>query len=103
MRLLGLLSPLAVRLLQVRELAREDPELPAHQVIEPLTLALLAERSGHVAASMTLGSFWREVARPGGYLARSHDGPPGWRTIWKGWLELQTLLEGVHLAFHLRL
>jgi len=52
---------------------------------------------------MTVGTFWTEVARLGGYLARSQDGPPGWRTIWKGWLSLQTLLEGVHLAFHLRL
>ncbi len=103
MRLLGLLSPLAVRLLQVRALAREDPERPAHEVIEPLMLAVLAQRSGHSPATMTVGTFWTEVARLGGYLARSHDGPPGWRTIWKGWLSLQTLLEGAHLAFHLRL
>lgn len=103
MRLLGLLSPLAVRLLQVRALAREDPERPAHEVIEPLLLAVLAQHSGHSPATMTVGTFWTEVARLGGYLARSHDGPPGWRTIWKGWLSLQTLLEGVHLAFHLRL
>jgi hypothetical protein len=101
MRLLGLLSPLAVRLLQVRALAREDPERPAHEVIEPLMLAVLAQRSGHTSATMTIGTFWTEVARLGGYLARSHDGPPGWRTIWKGWLLLQTLLEGAHLAFHL--
>src|SRR6266699_2132174 len=96
-------SPLAVRLLQVRALAREEPERPAHEVIEPLMLAVLAQRSGHLPASMTAGTFWTEVARLGGYLARSHDGPPGWRTIWKGWLSLQTLLEGAHLAFHLRL
>ena len=102
-RLLGLLSPLAVRLMQVRELARQEPERPAHEVIEPVMLAVLAQRSDHSPDTMTLGTFWTEVARLGGYLARSHDGPPGWRTIWKGWLDLQTLLEGVHLAFHLRL
>jgi len=102
-RLLGLLSPLAVRLLQVRASAREEPERPANAVIDPLMLAVLAQRSGHSPATITLGTFWTEVARLGGYLARSHDGPPGWRTIWKGWLSLQTLLEGVHLAFHLRL
>jgi hypothetical protein len=102
-RLLGLLSPLAVRLLQVRACAREDPERPASEVIEPLMLAVLAERCGQSPLTMTVGTFWTEVARLGGYLARSHDGPPGWRTIWKGWLSLQTLLEGVHLAFHLRL
>jgi hypothetical protein len=103
MRLLGLLSPLAVRLLQVRSGAREMPERPAHEVIDPLTLAVLAERTGQSPASMTLATFWTEVARLGGYLARRHDGPPGWRTIWKGWLSLQALLEGAHLAFHLRL
>jgi hypothetical protein len=103
MRLLGLVSPLAVRLLQVRACAREDPERPANAVIEPLMLAVLAERTGQSPLSMTVGTFWTEVARLGGYLARSHDGPPGWRTIWKGWLSLQSLLEGVHLAFHLRL
>ncbi len=102
-RLLGLLSPLAVRLVQVRACAREDPERPAHAVIEPLMLAVLAERCGQSPLTMTVGTFWTEVARLGGYLARSHDGPPGWRTIWKGWLSLQTLLEGAQLAFHLRL
>lgn len=102
-RLLGLLSPLAVRLVQVRACAREDPERPASEVIEPLMLAVLAERTSQSPLTMTVGTFWTEVARLGGYLARSHDGPPGWRTIWKGWLSLQTLLEGVHLAFHLRL
>lgn len=97
-RLLGLLSPLAVRLLQVRELARQTPERPAQEVIEPLMLANLAQRSGQPLAGMTVGIFWTEVARLGGYLARSHDGPPGWQTIWKSWLDLQTLLEGAHLV-----
>jgi len=36
-------------------------------------------------------------------LSRRGDGPPGWKTLWKGWLHLQTLLEGVQLASHLRL
>jgi len=92
-----------VRLLQVRACAREDPQRPASEVIEPLMLAVLAEHAGRSPLSMTVGTFWIEVARMGGYLARSHDGPPGWRTIWKGWLSLQTLLEGAHLILHLRL
>ncbi len=102
-RLLGLLSPLAVRWLQVHACAREEPERPAYEVIDPLMLVVLAERSGVSPLSMTLDTFWTEVARLGGYLARRYDGPPGWRNIWKGWLSLQTLLEGAHIAFHLRL
>jgi hypothetical protein len=102
-RLLGFLSPLAIRLLQVRELARVDPERLASEVIDPLMLTVLAERSDQSPTTMMLSTFWIEIARLGGYLARASDGPPGWRTIWKGWLFLQTLLEGVQLAFHLRL
>jgi hypothetical protein len=75
MRLLGLLSPLAVRLLQLRALARQDPERPAHFVIEPLMLAVVAQRSAQSPTSMTLGTFWTQLARLGGSLARSHDGP----------------------------
>jgi hypothetical protein len=103
MRLLGLLSPLAVRLLQIRAAARAEPARPASEVIEPLLLAVVAQRSGHAPATMTLGTFWREVARLGGYLARTHDGPPGWRTLWKGWLVLQPFVEGVRFAAQLRL
>jgi hypothetical protein len=103
MRLLGLLSPLAVRLLQLRDLSRQAPECPAHSVIEPETLTVLAAHVGLSPFTMTVGTFWTEVARMGGYLARRGDGPPGWQTLWKGWLHLQALLEGFHLAFHLRL
>lgn len=103
MRLLGLLSPLAVRLVHGRAMARQDPERPATQVIDPLMLAVLAQRCGLSPRTMTLGTFWTELARLGGYLARRSDGPPGWRTTWKGWLSLQALLEGVLLAPHLLL
>ena len=102
-RLLGLLSPLAVRLLQIRTAARAAPERLAQEVIEPVLLAVVAQRAGHAPATMTVGTFWREVACLGGYLARTHDGPPGWRTLWKGWLVLQPFVEGVRFAAQLRL
>jgi hypothetical protein len=100
-RLLGLLSPLAVRLLQLRDLARREPERPARQVLDRDLLAIVAAQAGQEPASMTTEAFWKTVAQMGGYLARRGDGPPGWKTLWKGWLRVQTLLEGVHLAFHL--
>ena len=55
-RLLGLLSPLAVRLLQIRGFARSEPERPAHEVVEPLMLAVVAQRSGQSPLTMTIGS-----------------------------------------------
>ena len=103
MRLVGLLSPIAVRLLQLRDLSRFAPDRPACEVIEPHTLLVLAARTAQSPSTMTVGTFWTEVARLGGYLARRADGPPGWKTLWKGWLSLQTLVEGVHLASQLRL
>jgi hypothetical protein len=81
-RLLGLLLPLAVRLMQVCEHARQEPDRPAHQVIEPLMVTVVAQRIGQSPDTMTLGTFWTEAARMGGYLARSHDGPPEWRTLY---------------------
>jgi hypothetical protein len=74
-RLLGLLSPLAVRLLHLRDLSRQAPEHPAHEIIEPETLAVLAAHVGLSPSTMTVGTFWTEVARMGGYLARRGDGP----------------------------
>lgn len=102
-RLLGLLSPLAVRLLQLRDLSRSDPERPAQEVVEPTVLALVAAHTDYVPEKMSTATFWKAVAQLGGYLGRRGDGPPGWKTLWKGWLRIQTWLEGVHLAFHLPL
>lgn len=102
-RLLGFLSPLAVRLLQLRDLARKAPDRPACEVLDADVLAIVAAQTSQSPTTMTTLAFWRAVAQMGGYLARRGDGPPGWKTLWKGWLRVQTLLEGVHLAFHLRL
>lgn len=102
-RLLGFLSPLAVRLLQLRDLARREPEQPAHALLDADLVIVVAAQTGQSPTTMTMHAFWTAIAQMGGYLARHGDGPPGWKTLWKGWLRVQTLLEGVHLASHLRL
>ncbi len=102
-RLLGLLSPIAVRLVQLRDVARRAPELAAAQCVESAAVALIAASLSLPPEQVTVAQFWQEVARLGGHLGRRRDGPPGWKTLWKGWLHLQTMLEGVHLAAHLRL
>lgn len=96
--LLGLLAPEAVRLLQLRTLARQTPELPAQQVL-PADLVQVVAHLAHVsAAQLTAQQCWKTIARQGGYLGRKGDGPPGWKTLWLGWFYVQSLLEGVHLA-----
>jgi Transposase DNA-binding/Transposase Tn5 dimerisation domain len=102
-RLLGLLAPTAVRLLQLRAASRLDPEQPASQVLPAEVVGVVAAKAGVPAAQLTAQQCWYSIARLGGYLARKGDGPPGWKTLWRGWLHVQTLLEGVHLAARLPL
>jgi hypothetical protein len=102
-RLLGLLAPAAVRLLQLRAIARQTPEQPASQTLPADVVQVVAARAGVPPAQLTAQQCWHTIARFGGYLGRKGDGPPGWKTLWRGWLYLQTLLEGVHLAARLSL
>jgi Transposase DNA-binding/Transposase DDE domain len=97
-RLLGLLAPTAVRLLQLRTLARQQPERPAVEVLPTEVVQVVALKTGGEAAGMTVEQCVKRLAQLGGYQGRRSDGPPGWKTLWHGWLKIQTLLEGVHLA-----
>jgi hypothetical protein len=96
--LLGLLAPMAIRLMQLRAASRQDPEQPASQVLPPDIVAVVAHLDHRPPETMTVQQCWHAIARYGGYLGRKSDGPPGWKTLWRGWLHIQTLLEGVHLA-----
>ena len=97
-RLLGFLGPIAARLLQMRNLARAQPNTPAKQHIDSLTIAILAQRLDWPSPQdVTMHTFWRGVARLGGHLGRRGDGPPGWRTTWYGWQLLQDLVSGARL------
>lgn len=96
--LLGVLSPLAVRLMQLRAASRQDPEQTAIQVLPPDVVAVVAHLVHRDASTMTVQQSWHAIARFGGYLGRKRDGPPGWKTLWRGWLYVQNILQGVHLA-----
>lgn len=102
-RLLGLLAPMAVYLLQLRDLARSEPQRLARETLPADLVQVVAQLAQVPIASVTLDQFWTTVARQGGYLGRTHDGPPGWKTLWAGWRHIQTLMEGVRLATHLTL
>lgn len=102
-RLLGLLAPTAVRLLQLRALARETPARLASEILPTEVVQVVALVAKVPATSLTAQQCWYAIARCGGYLRRRNSGPPGWKTLWKGWFYVQTLLEGVHLAPRLSL
>lgn len=88
----GLTSVVAVRLLQLKSLARTRPEVPAQRVVPRVWLQMLklARKNLQRVHDLTVGQFYREVAMLGGFLGRKCDGNPGWITIWRGWEKLNT-------------
>jgi hypothetical protein len=86
---IGLLSILAVRLLQLKMVARQDPERRASKVIPAAWLAALPRLSRRRRPISTVREFFHALAGLGGFLGRKGDGEPGWQTIWRG---LETLL-----------
>ena len=91
----GMLSILAVRLLQLRTTARTAPERPAEKVVpRPWLEMLRAVQKGRHRAITTVYEFYRALARLGGFLARKSDGEPGWLTLWQGFEKLHLLLRG---------
>jgi hypothetical protein len=94
--LIGVLAVVAVRLLSTKFLARSRPEgLEAAQSFGPQMLALLEKKLGKPKGGWTNCNVLIATARLGGFLARKHDGMPGWQTIWRGWQRLMWMAEGV--------
>lgn len=103
--MVALMSVSAFRLLQLKSIARTSPEIPASRVvpIEWLKMLKAARKGLSRVHDLTVGQFYREVAKLGGFLGRKHDGEPGWITIWRGWEELNTLVRGASIASTLKL
>jgi hypothetical protein len=97
-RLLAILAIVAVTLLQLRELVRLDPKALAHEVLSSELVNVVANLAKVDPQSLTVEGFWKAVAKKGGYLGRNGDGPPGWQTLWRGWLRIEDIMEGVRLA-----
>lgn len=96
--LLGILTPTAMRLLWLRQTAQTAPDTPAIEVISQEVIQVVLHLDKRPTATLTAHDLWYTIARFGGYLDRRSDPPPGWQTLWKGWIRVLTILEGVHLA-----
>jgi len=96
--LIAVLAVVAVRLLSTKLLARSRPEtFEAAASFGPAMLALLEHKLGPPQGGWTNRNVLLATARLGGFLARKHDGMPGWQTIWRGWQRLMWMCEGVQL------
>lgn len=98
--MVGLMSVVAVRLLQLKTVARAEPNRLAKSVVPPLWIQMLkaARKNLRRVHDLTIYEFYRELAKLGGFLGRKSDGEPGWITIWRGWEKLHTLVQGAELV-----
>jgi RNAse (barnase) inhibitor barstar len=99
-KLLAVLTPIALRLLLIRQAAQQDTEIPATKVVSQEVIGVVIHLDKRHRDIVTAKQLWHAIARLGGYLDRTCDGPPGWQTLWKGWIRVMYTLEGVHLAAH---
>jgi len=93
---IAVMSIVALRLLDLRELGKAAPEAPARvtglSVIELELLSLAVNRTLTTVASVLLA-----LGRLGGHMNRKSDGMPGWITMWRGLKMLRLLVRGAEL------
>ena len=96
---IAMLSVVAVQLLRLRDLARRDDGRPATQVVDqPYVEALSLWRWREARLGLSVKEFLYALARLGCHQGRTQDRPPGWLVLWRGWMELQRLVEGMLLG-----
>ena len=106
MRLAAVKSVIAVRLLQLRDAAHDAMAEPGQrdnparlaEIVPAAWIAVVAKLAKVEVGHLTVSQFYRRVAMRGGWLGRKSDGPPGWKTLWRGWSELWWLVQGYELA-----
>ena len=100
---LGIANIVALRLLKLRDAARNTPHILARDAIDPVKVNILIKYRGLKKKDITVYDYYREVAKIGGFIGRKSDGEPGWQTLWKGEMELTQIYVGAKLAFNEKL
>jgi hypothetical protein len=98
---IAMVSVVAVQLLRLRDLSRRPDAgcCPATEVVdEDYVEALSLWRWKERRMTLSVKDFLYALARRGGHLGRPSDRPPGWLVLWRGWMQLQPLVEGLRLA-----
>jgi hypothetical protein len=95
---LAISAVVAIRLVNTKLLARRKTDCPVDpEQFGPEMIAILTARFGKPQGGWMYRGLLIAIARIGGFLARRHDGDPGWITIWRGWQDLQKMAEGVRI------
>jgi hypothetical protein len=98
--MIALLSVVAAMLLNLRDLSRDErlSELPAPEVIDEEYVEILSGWRYGAIRLLSVREFFRALARLGGHQNRKCDGDPGWLVLWRGWIDLQRMVEGARAA-----
>lgn len=98
---IGVLSVLTTTLLNLRDQARapEADTRPASEVVRAEYIDVLVNHyPERLRGFVSVKVFYMHVARLGGHQNRKCDGFPGWLTLWRGWMKLESMAIGYRLA-----
>ena len=94
---IALLSVTAVMLLDLRNQSRA-PDAHQRRATDhvPFLWVRILSRWRHKEARLdwSVHDFFYALARLGGHQNRKHDHRPGWLILWRGWMQLQAMLDG---------
>lgn len=93
--LLAFVSVSSVKLLQLRDSIRRDPQSDANKHLDKTDIFIIKKLCNINNEIVTIDQFLRGVAQLGGFLNRKSDGNPGWQSIWEGWKYFMTFKEGI--------
>jgi hypothetical protein len=94
--LIGVLSVVAWLLMYLRWAGRDEAtagERAEGHVPRAWVSWLSRWRCGQERLDWTVREFYQALGRLGGHQGRKGDGPPGWQTLWKGWIKLRTVFD----------
>jgi hypothetical protein len=98
-----LYSAVALRILALRDLARQQPTAPCTTLLDTdqwqaLYSHIHGRRPVATLPIPTIKEAVLWIGRLGGHLNRKRDGMPGVRTLWRGWRDLAILVAGFRAA-----
>ena len=92
------------RVMYLMRLGRNCPELPADLVFDPLEWksSYLLGKKALPDGIPSINDVIRNLAALGGFLARTSDGEPGAKSIWKGFQRIQDCIYGIQIGIDLQ-
>lgn len=98
-KLLSIYCILAWRIFWMTMLQREPREIAVEKVLTKSEVKILDKIEKPTKAIQSLSDYLLKIARLGGYLGRSADGPPGNQVFWRGWKKLMEIQFGIRMHF----